>query len=310
MYAELGVSLAEDMEGPVGPLAVWELSSAHAVASYLYSGRGAWDLASEHLAEARRAAERFPAPAARVYSALAQATLARAGGDHEAVVTSLAPLQRGPMRAFVDGLGSVPPRVLQAEALIGLGRLKQAEQEVARLEDIARQRQTPSIRVEACRLRGSLEDARGETKAAATAFAEGMVALEGITLPFGQALLEAAHGRFLRRTDQRRAAIAALRAARERFASLDARPYLVFCDAELASCGLRPPPGAPANPFGLTAKERAVAHLAAEGMSNREIAGELYVSAKAVEYHLSHVFTKLGVTSRRQLRPTISAASG
>jgi DNA-binding CsgD family transcriptional regulator len=101
-----------------------------------------------------------------------------------------------------------------------------------------------------------------------------------------------------------------LRAARERFASLDARPYLVFCDAELARCGLRPPPGAPANPFGLTAKERAVAHLAAEGMSNREIAGELYVSAKAVEYHLSHVFTKLGVTSRRQLRPTISAASG
>jgi ATP/maltotriose-dependent transcriptional regulator MalT len=304
MHAELGVSLAEDME------AVWELSSAHAVASYVYSGRGVWDQASAHLADARRAAEQFPTPAAGFYTSLAQSTLARSKGDHETVIASLAPVLQGQSRALFEEMGSVPPHVLTAEALIGLGRLKEAEDEVLRLEDIAGRRETPAIQVEASRLRGSLEGARGEPKAAADAFTGGLAVLEGITLPFEQALLEAAYGRFLRRTEQRRAAIAALRAARDRFALLDARPYLVFCDAELASCGLHPPPGAPANPFGLTAKERAVVHLAAEGMSNREIAGELYVSAKAVEYHLSHVFTKLGITSRRQLRPTMVASSG
>jgi DNA-binding CsgD family transcriptional regulator/tetratricopeptide (TPR) repeat protein len=304
IHAELGVSLAEDME------AVWELSSAHAVASYVYSGRGAWDQASAHFAAARRTAEQFSTPAAWFYTSLAQSLLARSKGDHETVIASLAPVLEGQSHALFEEMGSVPPHVLMAEALIGTGRLKEAEHQVLRLEDIADLRETPAIQVEACRLRGSLEDARGEPKAAALAFTGGLAVLEGVTLPFEQALLEAAYGRFLRRTDQRRAAIAALRAARDRLASMDARPYLVFCDAELAGCGLRPPPGAPANPFGFTAKERAVAHLAAEGMSNREIAGELYVSAKAVEYHLSHVFTKLGITSRRQLRPTMAASSG
>ena len=61
--------------------------------------------------------------------------------------------------------------------------------------------------------------------------------------------------------------------------------------------------------FELTAKERAVAHLAGEGMTNREIAAELYVSAKSVEYHLRNVFAKFGITSRRQLRPALSSAS-
>ena len=44
-----------------------------------------------------------------------------------------------------------------------------------------------------------------------------------------------------------------------------------------------------------------MARLAAAGRSNREIADELVVSIKTVEYHLRNAFQKLGVTSRRQL---------
>ena len=66
--------------------------------------------------------------------------------------------------------------------------------------------------------------------------------------------------------------------------------------------------GRPGRPhFELTPKERAVAHLAVEGMTNREIGDELYVSAKSVEYHLRNIFAKLGITSRRQLRPALSS---
>lgn len=51
----------------------------------------------------------------------------------------------------------------------------------------------------------------------------------------------------------------------------------------------------------LTASERRVADLAASGLSNRQIAGELFVTVKAVEWHLSNVYRKLGIRSRTRL---------
>jgi DNA-binding NarL/FixJ family response regulator len=52
----------------------------------------------------------------------------------------------------------------------------------------------------------------------------------------------------------------------------------------------------------LTEREQDVAALVAKGLTNREVAAELYVSTKAVEYHLGNVFGKLGISSRRELR--------
>ncbi len=51
----------------------------------------------------------------------------------------------------------------------------------------------------------------------------------------------------------------------------------------------------------LTAAEKRVASLAAGGMSNREIAEQLWLSANTVETYLRHVFAKLGIKSRREL---------
>ena len=82
-----------------------------------------------------------------------------------------------------------------------------------------------------------------------------------------------------------------LEAARTVFVELGAVPDVLAVDA-LSRRG----PGA--HPTPLTPREIEVVRLVAEGKTNRTIAGELYVSEKTVDRHLSNVFTKLGISSR------------
>jgi DNA-binding CsgD family transcriptional regulator len=132
-------------------------------------------------------------------------------------------------------------------------------------------------------------------------FATALELATGLPMPFQIALLERDDGRRLRQAGDRNGAVARLRQARDLLVSLGARPYVAACELELQACGaeILPEPG-PAR-WNLTSAEMAVARLVATGRSNREVAAELFVSIKAVEFHLGHVFDKLGVRSRRAL---------
>ena len=61
-----------------------------------------------------------------------------------------------------------------------------------------------------------------------------------------------------------------------------------------------PRPAAPADPFGLTAREREVLALVAEGYTNRRIADELFISESTAGVHVSHILAKLGVETRTE----------
>ena len=98
-------------------------------------------------------------------------------------------------------------------------------------------------------------------------------------------------------------------AAQQGFAELGATPYAERCARELAASGLRPSPRRGRDESRLTAQELVVARRAAAGLSNRELAAELVVSVKTVEYHLRNAFAKLGVTSRRQLAARLDSHS-
>jgi DNA-binding NarL/FixJ family response regulator len=112
-----------------------------------------------------------------------------------------------------------------------------------------------------------------------------------------------AHGRLLRRTGNRKDAVERLRRARAVFSVLRAAPFIARTEQELAECHL---PGGQAKKkqsvLALTSRETEVAHLVGKGLSNPEIAAELFISRKAVEYHLGNIYAKCGVQGRQQLR--------
>ena len=77
---------------------------------------------------------------------------------------------------------------------------------------------------------------------------------------------------------------------------------------ELYATGVRPRGTAVQGPNALTPSERRVAELAVDGQSNRDIAQRLYVTPKTVEVHLSSVYRKLGIRSRRDLPRALAPA--
>ena len=86
------------------------------------------------------------------------------------------------------------------------------------------------------------------------------------------------------------------------YTALRATPFITRTEEELAACHL---PGSPAKKrsvLALTSRETEVAHLVGKGLSNPEVAAELFVSRKAVEYHLGNIYAKCGLQGRQELR--------
>jgi len=118
---------------------------------------------------------------------------------------------------------------------------------------------------------------------------------------FEHALLGLDDGRRLRATGNQPAAVGQLEKAHRIFSGLGADPYVQACAKELAALQVTVAPDSPATLLGLSRAELAVARLVATGLTNKEVASELYVSVKTVEYHLRNSYIKLDITSRRAL---------
>jgi DNA-binding CsgD family transcriptional regulator len=108
-------------------------------------------------------------------------------------------------------------------------------------------------------------------------------------------------GALLRRRNRRTEARELLREALDAAHRGGARPLAEFAETELRATGARPRRVVLRGLASLTASERRVAELAAQALSNKEIAQALFVTVKTVEVHLSSVYRKLQIGSRRQL---------
>lgn len=303
-------SLAQQLIGLVDDTEqIWLAAWAHALAALVPAGRGAWDLADTHVAESRRAAAVLADSASRVYADWATIHLAYCRGDPEGAVRAakvLVAKAAGP--AGEPGVLGWLPEYLTA--LVDLRRLGEAEPALREMERRARDRGHRSRRASLARVRGELEAARGRAPAARAAFREAV----DLGVRPGDALeisvAHAAYGRFLRRLGERRGAVEQLEVALEMFTGLGANPFLQRCEAELAACGRARSGGqGGAQHAELTPQELAVARLVAAGRRNQEIADELVLSVKTIEFHLGHVYAKLRVRSRTELAARWSVPS-
>jgi DNA-binding CsgD family transcriptional regulator len=109
------------------------------------------------------------------------------------------------------------------------------------------------------------------------------------------------YGEWLRRQRRRRDARQQLRTAHDLFQQTGGTAFAHRASVELLATGEHARARADDTRDDLTAQERQVAELAADGHSNAEIGAQLFISANTVAYHLRKVFTKLDVSSRREL---------
>jgi DNA-binding CsgD family transcriptional regulator len=130
---------------------------------------------------------------------------------------------------------------------------------------------------------------------------EAMLALADDARPLDLARMRMHYGEHLRRERQRTAARTQFRAALATFEAYRSEPLAERARAELRATGETARKRDPSTIDQLTPQELQIARFVASGLSNKEVAAQLFLSPRTVDAHLRKVFTKLGITSRTQL---------
>ncbi|WP_436533413.1 helix-turn-helix transcriptional regulator [Actinoplanes sp. HUAS TT8] len=188
------------------------------------------------------------------------------------------------------------------EAAIRCDRRDLAEQARQRLEDTAAACGTPwASGTTACARAVLSDDASAEAH-----FRESLELLGRSRGVIALGRVHYAYGKWLGRQNRRTEALRELRAAHEIFGRCGATGFADRVRRELAASGERIDTPELVEPVELTEQELQVARRARDGRSNPEIAAELFLSARTVEWHLRKVFGKLGISSRRDLPDVLS----
>ena len=195
----------------------------------------------------------------------------------------------------------------EIEALTRLGELGAAEALLGPFEVRSAQLGREWGIATASRCRGLLLAARGDLDGAGAALETGLAVHRCLAMPFEEARTLLAAGEVQRRARRKQQALEFLRAALVIFERLGAPRWHERVRGELARVGTRGTPRG-AGPV-LTAAEQRVANLVAAGHTNAEVAAGLFMGQRTVEAHLSRVYRKLSVRSRKELSQMLTPAA-
>jgi DNA-binding CsgD family transcriptional regulator len=256
-----------------------------------WRGRGAQalDFISVGFNEATRRGE----GRAVTLAAYATAVLANALGDYN---TALDAARRASEHDDLDLCGWALIELI--EAATRSGRPELAGDAMSRLNERTRGSATDWGLGTAARSRAVLSDARD----ADSLYQEAIERLARTRIAVDLARAHLMYGEWLRREARRVDARAQLRRAYAMFTHMGAEAFAERARRELVATGETVRKRSVQTRNELTAQESQVAQLARDGHTNPEIAAELFISSRTVEWHLGKVFTKLDIGSRRELR--------
>lgn len=173
-----------------------------------------------------------------------------------------------------------------------------AEQAFGRLRDRTRAAGTPRALGSLARSQALLSSG----KQAEALYLESIGHFEATSQRIQLARSRLLHGEWLRRNGPTTVAREPLRLAQQEFVQMGSMAFAERARRELQAAGQKTRKQPTAAGDDLSPQERQIAELAGQGLTNQEIAGQLFISAHTVEWHLRKVFTKLGIRSRRELR--------
>jgi ATP/maltotriose-dependent transcriptional regulator MalT len=206
-----------------------------------------------------------------------------------------------PVVSMLENAGAVSeasasPLANEIEALIGIGELELAEALLDPLEQSALAASRAIALAQAARCRGLLLAAKGDHDGAVATLHYALEQHDRVRRPVDLARTLLALGQVQRRANRRRAARETLERALAIFEETGFALWDRRTRGELTRLGLRRQAGNE-----LTPTEQQVAERAGSGMTNRQIAGALFISPKTVEANLARVYRKLGIASRAEL---------
>jgi DNA-binding CsgD family transcriptional regulator len=296
----------------------WELAAAYASGAQDVAVQYGLEVPQDHLPIALIAVHRGHLTLAREHSlralALAEEQFALQPPQHLAIV-GLSALWRGDVGEALPWLERAEAQAARldwsepmirwwtadyVETLLGLERTADAIRVLERWEADAKRLGRTWALAQVTRCRGLVAAVDGEVADALVLLERAVEEHEGVRDPYGRARALLALGITRRRDRQKRPASDAVEAALAGFDTLGAAVWAARAREELGRIGGR------RREEGLTAAERRVAALVAEGRTNREVAAALFLGERTVASHLTHIYAKLGVRSRTELARKLS----
>ena len=255
--------------------------------------RGDEELAHAHAAELQALVARSGAGAIGQHAtrslALLDMCLGRPDEAFERLLAMISTAQPGAHPLFLYGLPDTVETAARAD------RLDEVSAHADRFRQWAEQYRSPEALALLARCLGLIDEPRAEEHFARA------IELGDALSPFDAARTELLFGEWLRRHRRRADARRHLRSALERFARVGMAPWEARARAELRATGETARRRDPSTRDELTPQELQIARLVATGKTNPEVAAQLFLSPRTIDYHLRKVFAKLEIASRAEL---------